>query len=539
MRALAFLCVLSALLAASATASFQQVPSEAAAPGEAVFVLSGRGFGHGVGMSQYGAYGQAKEGRTYDEILTHYYTGVTIGKASRKEVRVLIGEGRRAVTISSTTPFSAGDGVATRSTLPAGTLVLRSDLRLPAEAGALAPRASSLVLRPGKSAMLSMDGKPFRGRIELTAQGGFLRVVNLVPVEAYLQGVIAGEMPHSWPLEALKAQAVAARSYALASLVKGKPFDLYSDVRSQVYLGVAGEKPQTTQAVRETAGQAVLYGGKVATTMYFSTSGGRTASAADVFGTPTPYLVSRPDPWDRASPYNRWGPIVLGARDLQSKLGIGGRVLDVKGVTTPSARLRSLLVETPAGTTTVPAALLRSGLGLRSTWVTVGVLRLDRPAAAVTYGSTLRLTGIARGVQSPTVQASPNGSSWGLVGPPSVEPGGAAGLAVKPLRTIRYRLQAEGATSPALLVRVAPRVELRRSAELGALEGTVRPRLPGAVLTIERRNGSRWAQVAETTVLGDGTFVVELPTVRGAYRARVAAAQGYVEAVTPVLTVAP
>ena len=70
--------------------------------------------------------------------------------------------------------------------------------------------------------------------------------MNVVALESYLQGVVAGEVPFGWPTEVLKAQAVAARSYALANLVKGKPFDLYSDVRSQVYLGVAGEKPSTT-----------------------------------------------------------------------------------------------------------------------------------------------------------------------------------------------------------------------------------------------------------------------------------------------------
>ena len=150
--------------------------------------------------------------------------------------------------------------------------------------------------------------------------------MNVVALESYLQGVVPGEVPSSWPAEALKAQAVAARSYALANLVKGKPFDLYADVRSQVYGGVASEKPSTSKAVAATAGEVVLYGGKVATTFYFSTSGGKTASAADVFGQSIPYLVSRPDPWDKASPYHRWGPVLLGARTVQSKLGVDARV---------------------------------------------------------------------------------------------------------------------------------------------------------------------------------------------------------------------
>jgi SpoIID/LytB domain protein len=384
-----------------------------------------------------------------------------------------------------------------------------------------------------------VDGRPYRGRIELAAQGGFLRVVNVVPVEAYLQGVIAGEMPHTWPLEALKAQAVAARSYALANLVKGKPFDLYSDVRSQVYLGVAGEKPQTTEAVRATAGEVALYGGKIATTMYFSTSGGRTASAADVYGVATPYLVARPDPWDKLSPYHRWGPFAFSARELQSKLGVQARILDVRGVATPSGRLRSLVVETTSGPTTLPAALLRSGLGLRSTWVSFGVLRLDRPTAPVTFGSALQLTGLARAVESPALHASSNGATWSMVGTPAVDASGAFNLPVKPQRTVRYRLQAGRASSPALLVRVAPRVELRQGAEPATLEGSVRPRLAGATVTVERRVGSEWVEVAQGKVDGAGEFSVALPSARGAYRARVAPAQGYAEAVTAALTVTP
>ena len=157
---------------------------------------------------------------------------------------------------------------------------------------------SPLTVRPAKNAFLALDGKQYRGRLDVAAQGGFLRVVNGVGLESYLQGVVPGEVPSAWPAETLKAQAVAARSYALANLVKGKMFDLYADVRSQVYGGVASEKPSTSKAVVATAGEVVLYAGKVATTLYFSTSGGKTASALDVFGQNIPYLVSWPDPWD-------------------------------------------------------------------------------------------------------------------------------------------------------------------------------------------------------------------------------------------------
>ncbi len=492
-------------------------------------------------MSQYGAYGQALAGRTYDQILGHYYTGTEIGKAGRKEVRVLLAEGRRAVTISSTAPYTAVDATGAVFKLPKGPLTLRSDLELPSEAGP-ANAVQPLVVRPGKKALLTLDGRAYRGKLELVPQGEFLRVVNVAALESYLQGVVAGEVPYSWPAEVLKAQAVAARSYALANLVKGKPFDLYSDVRSQVYGGVAGERPSTSKAVAETAGQVVLYGGKVATTYYFSTSGGKTASAVDVFGTNVPYLVSRPDPWDKASPYHRWGPVLLGARTLQSKLGADGRVVDAATTPTPSGRLRSLVIQTTSGSETMPASLVRTALGLRSTWITVGVLRLDKPAAgAVAFGSAARLGGVVRGLGTPLLASSQDGAVWSGATEVTFDKTGVVTADVKPVRTTRYRLEAEGGASPAVLVQVAPRIQLTRPTALEPtiLRGTVRPRLTGASVVVERRKGSAWVTIGDATVDASGAFALELDAVvpSGAYRARVAATPGYVVGTSPVLQV--
>jgi stage II sporulation protein D len=528
--------ILLSLVVATTTASAQ--PGQAAAtPGEALFVVSGRGWGHGVGMSQYGAYGMASAGYEYDEILAHYYTGTDVGRAGQKQVRVLLAEGRRALVFSSPGPYTAVDAAGETFRLTAGPLALVPRLVLPTPKGPVRP-ASPLLLRPGKGGPLSLDGRPYRGQLEIVSEKGFLRVVNVVPLESYLQGVVAGEVPHGWPAEVLKAQAVAARSYALATRVEGKPFDLYSDTRSQVYLGVAGEKPRTSEAVRATAGEVVLFGGEVATTYYFSTSGGKTASAADVFGFTVPYLVSRPDPWDRASPHHRWGPLVFGARTLQSKLGIDARVLDAAGVPTPSGRLRSLRVETPDGPTTVPPGVLRTGLGLRSTWITVGVLRLDRPRGIPVFGSTLRLGGIARGLDAPVLAASVDGgSAWSVVGPVERGRNGLVSLSVSPTRSTRFRIEAEGASSPALLVPLAPRVELRQSVDLTGLSGLVRPRLRGAQVTLERRRGATWEQVGKAVVDAAGAFGAELAVEPGSYRARVAKTGDWAEGVAPVLVV--
>src|SRR5207244_2210194 len=164
-----------------------------------------------------------------------------------------------------------------KTKLPAGPLVLKPVLALP-ETGGLTKVDGPVLFSAGK-APLVLDGRAYRGKLQVVVQASFLRVVNVVQVESYLDGVVAGEMPHTWPLEALKAQSVAARSYALANLVKGKPFDLYPDQRSQVYGGLAAEKPETSQAVRATAGQVVLYGGRVASTLCFSSRGGQAVSS--------------------------------------------------------------------------------------------------------------------------------------------------------------------------------------------------------------------------------------------------------------------
>jgi stage II sporulation protein D len=528
-----------AFLATNASGQAPPAPSDSTT-GEAVFAVSGRGWGHGVGLSQWGAYGQAKAGRTYDQILAHYYFGTKLGRATKSEVRVLLAEGKRALTVQSTAPFRVRDAAGAVTKLPAGALILTPQLKLPNAAKA---SPGPLFVLPGKQP-LSLDGRPYRGKLELASAGGYLRVVNYVGLEAYIAGVVADEMPYTWPLEALKAQAVAARTFALKSIVKGKPYDLFSDVRSQVYGGVASEELSATKAIQATAGQVVTYAGQLITAFYFSSSGGKTASAEDVFGTALPYLVSRPDPWDKASPNHRWGPVLLGARTLQSKLSVTARVLDASGVPTPSGRIRNLALRTPSGTTNVPASLVRTALGLRSTWITLGVLRLDRPKGTVESGVTLRLGGIARNVVAPQLQSSANGKTWTSVGPLERAADGTFAAAVTPARTTNYRIEAGSSasqpasrvTSQVLLVRVSPKIRLARPVERSVLSGTVRPRV-GAVVHVERLRSGSWVHVGETLADGSGTFRVEAQIVPGTYRARTSPIAGFAEGISPLLAV--
>src|SRR5262249_37928315 len=150
-------------------------------------------------------------------------------------------------------------------------------------------------------APLTLNGTAYRGSLSVLPG---LTVVNRVPVESYLRGVVPAEMPFRWLAQALEVQAVAARSYALSSLRPGASFDLYRDTRSQMYLGVAAERPSTDAAVAATAGRILTWQAHVARTYFYSSSGGRTAANEDAWPgmQPIPYLRSVLDPYDSISP---------------------------------------------------------------------------------------------------------------------------------------------------------------------------------------------------------------------------------------------
>ncbi|HKH31980.1 MAG TPA: SpoIID/LytB domain-containing protein, partial [Gaiellaceae bacterium] len=274
--------------------------------------------------------------------------------------------------------------------------------------------------------------------------------------EAYLYGVVPSEMPHYWPLEALKAQAVAARSYALATR-RGGDFDVYADVRSQVYRGIPEEETPTNQAIDETAGLVVTYLGQVAYTYFFSTSGGRTATVTDVWPTskPMPYLVSVADPYDSVSPYHRWGPIVLTAKAARAQLKVPGPLRDLRMTITPSGRVETLVAAGPAADTEVKAGDVRRLLGLRSTWFRVGVLALAKPEAPLEPGHQLTLSGIARGLRGVTLEQRAAGSPWAPLAKVKPNAGGGLAVAVKPTVTTQYRLAAGNARSEVVRLVVA------------------------------------------------------------------------------------
>jgi stage II sporulation protein D len=254
-----------------------------------MLVITGAGDGHGVGMSQDGAYGYAAHGWSYQAILAHYYTGTAIGQA------------------------------------PAGTVVK--------------------VLVGSK--------------------------VEKVPLEQYVRGVVSAEVPSSWPLAVLEAQAVACRTYALTSHAGGSRFDVYSDTRSQVYLGVRAETAQTNAAIADTGGQIVTYRGRPAITYFYASSGGMTESVQNGFpgAEPESWLQGVTDSYESTQKAG-WKvsmSFAIAAKRLQGL--VKGQFLGIEVLGRGySPRVVSAAVLGSGGKTVVSGPELEARLGLQSTW---------------------------------------------------------------------------------------------------------------------------------------------------------------------------
>jgi hypothetical protein len=259
----------------------------------------------------------------------------------------------------------------------------------------------------------------------------------------------------------------------------------------------------------------LLFAGKVATTYFYSTSGGRTESSADWTGTAVPYLVSVTDPYDALSPYHDWGPVPVTAQALLKALKTTGPVTDVATTPNPAGRVAQLTVATPAQSLAVPATKLRTAIGLRSTWFTVGLLSLTppQPAAPVTYGQTVTLSSVVRGLQGVTLEQRPSGGDWQ---PVRAVAGGAGTVSAAPTVTTDYRLATSAVAAGSVKVRVAPAVTLA-AASTAEVDGSVAPVLPGAAVELQQRNGDLiWTSVTTGVVAADGTFALPVALVPGA-----------------------
>jgi stage II sporulation protein D len=445
-------------------------------------VIRGAGFGHGVGMSQYGAYGFALKGADHIAILGHYYSGTQIGTlAGGGEARVLLKTASRIV-FTNAAGVAGGRSldpvrryVATRGL--SGTVTLRS-----AGGRDLGSYASPLTITGagggfqvnGRSANAAVNGR-FRGTLQLRAAAiGGVAAINALALDDYIRGVVAGEMPSEWPQEALRAQAVAARTYALATSKDGDGFDQYADTRSQVYNGISGETAATDEAVAATSGEVVAFQGRPIVTYYFSTSGGRTENVENVFlgAAPAPYLQSVDDPYDDASPRHRWVKR-MSLRSAQRRLGtlVQGRLERIKVLRRgTSPRVVRAQIVGSGGRTNVSGPTLRRKLGLYDTWARFTIITAN---------------GTRGDGNAPSTPAN-----------------------------------ATGGATPRVARAAAPR------GGVGTVSGRVDPATPGrSWVTLQRWTGARWVTVFDVPVGASGGYAARV-RARGLYRVRYGAEAG-------------
>ena len=447
------------------------LPAGSAAAASSKFTIRGAGFGHGVGMSQYGAYGYALNGASYRDILGHYYTGTAIGKANPgQRVRVLLQSVRGSASFTGATRAGTRK-LSARKIYYVARRGSSVQLRNPRGRKLGTYRALRVTGRGGKvmlrgTAANGHRNGVYRGAMDFSA-GLFsgVNAVNSLPLDTYVRGVVGDESPPSWPLEALKAQAVAARTYALTTMKPTASFDVYPDTRSQVYGGIAAEEASTDAAVAQTSGEVVTYNGQPVVTYFFSTSGGRTENVENtpLGNEPRPWLKSVDDPYDTTSPRHRWGPIKLSLKTAGRKLGglVKGKFRGIQVVQRGiSPRIVEADVVGTKGRTRVTGGTLRARFGLYDTWAF--------------------FTSISSGEAPPPDQ------------PTSPPTGG-----TDPFGSASY-------------LRVRP---------VGALAGRVLPLLKGVRVQIQLRQGSTWVKAGEVRVRRGGRYSYAV-TVPGVYRVR-------------------
>jgi SpoIID/LytB domain protein len=355
-------------------------------PLPATVTFYGRGYGHGVGFSQYGARGRALTGQAAVQILAHYYAGTTLGAINpTTPIRVLVMSSYAATT--SAPLVIVGRGTTWTIEGASGTFPADARLSIAPQAGggwaltvtaadgrqllATTRTASFRVspLDPGLStARLEIPTKPtnydeFRGVLRVLPSTTTVSVVNELGLDTYLRGVVPVEMPSSWPAQALAAQAIASRSYAAYRLRPGVGnYDVYDDTRSQVYRGYLGEQAAGDAAIAATSGSVLLSGSSTVNALFHSTGGGATENNENVFVSSTGSLVAAPvsylrgssdrapdgTAYDAGSPYATWSTLAyslsqvsawfqadsrtnvgsLTALDLRDR-GVSGRLISV------------------------------------------------------------------------------------------------------------------------------------------------------------------------------------------------------------------
>jgi stage II sporulation protein D len=580
----------AACLAAAAAALLLTSAAPAFAQSNSLLWIAGRGWGHGIGMSQWGAYGYAVHGWKYDAIIKHYYTGVSLGKVSNSTIRVLLAQSKTTVSVTSTSSYHAAVGT-NKMSIPANTTAVVSwsagEYRI--TAGSVVKHyASPVTFSPGTAKLkllnsnLNGEVHRYRGALRVIHYTGGFTVVNKLPLESYLYGVVPREVGSSWPVESLKAQAVAARSYAARAVGGSGAFDVYCTTASQMYGGVDSEATTTTAAVNATKGIVPKYAGKPITAFFFSTSGGHTENIENVWATsPQPYLKGVSDPYE--PPYNaktgsgaiyhvwRDNPIKftpasvlnhLGIYTIANPLGVKGlfkTIYVVKRGTSP--RVVTAYIVGDQGVTAIRGSTLGIKLGLRDSWAHFTSLSISPAAAdkyAMNFGGGFALSGrmypaVATGTK--VTLHYYRDAVWQTMSMKTVR--GQQALAdgytahysgysfnAHPPKTTEYYITYGAYASPHTTVYVRPVLTIAsatttvKASDSLTFTGGVTPAMPGRTVYLQTKTGTTWTDAGSAKLTDASAYSISWTALAGgtAARVRIANGAGLASGNSPALT---
>ena len=288
-----------------------------------------------------------------------------------RELRIAVKKGVNTVQIGSSTPAIVRDagGRAIGNLAPLDGFTVK-----PRGTGVNLNQwnSSYLIVEPKDDGVVWIGDRWYRGKVRIIRQGSKVTALNLVDLEEYLYSVVGAEAYPTWPQEALKSQAVVARTYALykASTASNRYYDLDTTTNTQVYKGLETEFVTTHEAVKATKGKVLTYQGKVILSAFHSSSGGHTENVEDVWSSPLPYLRGVVD-YDQLAPVFQWSK-TFSAWEMGRLIGGVGSVRSlVPEKTTPHGRIITLKVVGSRGSRRITDDQLRKALKLKSTLFTL------------------------------------------------------------------------------------------------------------------------------------------------------------------------
>jgi stage II sporulation protein D len=355
------------------------------------FTIRGAGWGHGWGMSQYGAYGAARKGLSWKQILAFYYRGTRLSKVpAGTKIKVWItADNDNSLRVLPARGLTVSDTAGHRYTLPDGAKytswrISRSGagyrLSYRTSSGRYVTKSTGLTTgtwsfsNSSKIVKVTLPNgsvRPYRGTVALIKRGTGGRTINNVLLEDYVKGVVPAEMPTSWAADAVRAQAVAARSYAvrLQKFAGYSGYDICDTTACQVYGGMSRETSSGNAAVKATARTIVTYLGVVALTQFASSNGGHSARGD------YPYLAAQRDPYDGVIESQAWTRTLSASSISRAWPSVGTvkqlQITSRNGAGASGGRVKAIKIIGSSRTATVSGTTFQRMFGLRSSLYTI------------------------------------------------------------------------------------------------------------------------------------------------------------------------